>query len=1557
GEKTCTVTDDYQNGMCHVCGDGINDAVETSENCCQDAGCTGNMYCDDASKKCLEPNCKNGNCEPTEDSSSCAYDCWATEGKTCQDTPFDATYYYDGKGSCIKAVCPNNICEWEAGENAETCCSDCKVEYPCPEGQYCNVTKSLPKGRCTDAECGNSVCETEGGETYESCCDDCACPVDSKLNVLMECDGICHLCGNSKVEILYENEGNCCVDTGCSEEGDFCSTKASCEHKTEMEMSVSIIPSQIDCTLADSVPQVKFTPVSMPYKTFLNSYEKVTYTYGGGLYRLDNCKKEGDAYVCDFPLSFQGCFEEPGVKNVDFTITVKYFEDEPGMRIGELKYNDISASLGVDVIKTKQRVCVKDGACNTAIGENVDVCCWDCGCSGDDTCTSGGCKDESLVTLYTTPDYLPAGKIDCRPKDGHQTVDTFTFTAKIENLPESSKYGFRILSKKIEYNGKNYTASNMPGFDCTALTAQADGVTYHTGEVECTVPVAYFPACPDPIASGDDGAPIKLHLNVLGGGLRMHYNTIEGKTLSTDTFYIDYIQGNPKCGDGVKDPSLGESQNTCCQDFGCEGFGGDYDNEYVCTSAGCKMIVDIAIDASIDPKINCAGDDELDETAKTVSLTLEMNYYPFSPETNGVILGQDVYISGHRIGEMGGQCIPTTDNGWYEWTCTIPTNNFNPFCWEAGPANETVWTSLKWKERDSSSYVNIVRDSDISFEINPARDRKCNHANGCESNLGEDTLNCCTDCGCKGTDQICTIDNKCVDENAVDITVTSVKPATGIDCSSPATDDNNVEFFVEINNEPDDVQLIRWYIDYKGETYNEQYFTCKQELDYFGQPSGGYVCTMPVYHFPGCAEDDDSDVNLAINAYIRVLDKGQSSTMNANKDFTVHVSKGGTPMCGDSSCQEELGETTDNCCQDCGCGPSGDICVVGRKCVSQSELTLEIRSSETENARCQLIPGKVEDYVIKNYGCEFDEPLQLEAELMIRETNEHVKPVNAQISKNKYRWTYTLDDNGQMKDKSERPQNTMVITESAFGWTIDIRPNPGLTYIVDRTKANANPATDTFILDDFQLTIQSSTPRGYSNEFTVTSGTGQNDKVVLNVDLQKNDDLLEYEKVFKDIKDAIDKANKKVCNIVFVLATCVMCSLMAGGVDADTAKGLDKLGDKTPGEIAGQDSSLSDIFVDPNDKEASKGISIPYAGGGGFGNIHPQMFQKIMGTLSDSGDAASAIISGGIALVGFGLVANQMLDCSDGYFAKLAGAAVFCGALLYASPNTLVRITKMCDALATAVKLIDMLSTLQRDTLDYQVCMMSAETAMARSQSTSTNGYDVANMASRYYQMQSACHKGMSQNMQQLMYQYDQFSYQMSASTNWAGSGYTVYPQPIDGSHIFKYPIAEGLDKKIVVQYNIPQSTGTSMPTSSSYNPWGYSSSRYSSTMYPSYYSSSNYYPSNNYYGSSYYNSNQMYYPSISVIFAYNYYNGEQPVLSTSVTKRQSFSLSGGNGQISCTMTELGPMCSGAGQTSTSNPLVPNACPAGKTCSSLKGDIIIETSSNGVIASYMFESA
>lgn len=86
---------------------------------------------------------------------------------------FAAIYFWR---SVPRNICGDAICG--VNEDCSTCVQDCA----CPAGQYCTNV-----GTCIKAVCGDEICSSEE-ESAQSCCEDCGCSEDKVCNkVTQQC--------------------------------------------------------------------------------------------------------------------------------------------------------------------------------------------------------------------------------------------------------------------------------------------------------------------------------------------------------------------------------------------------------------------------------------------------------------------------------------------------------------------------------------------------------------------------------------------------------------------------------------------------------------------------------------------------------------------------------------------------------------------------------------------------------------------------------------------------------------------------------------------------------------------------------------------------------------------------------------------------------------------------------------------------------------------------------------------------------------------------------------------------------------------------------------------------------------------------------------------------------------------------------------------------------------------------------------------------------------------------------------------------------------------------
>jgi len=1366
--QECSANSEYPNGLCHVCGDGVKDPVEDETNCCVDAGCPAGLDCDPNINiphgKCIAPECGNGNCELSEDSGTCPVDCHNTPGKRCDDVYGHGYYYSSQLQECILAECGKRGCE--PGEDYTNCCLDCDG---CPTGEYCN-TEQVPNGVCMAPTCGNGKCEL--GEDYTNCCLDCdGCPADPYTGQLQTCtQNICHLCGNGHIESPVETPETCCQDTGCID--GYCSVSGACKSESEMGMRVKILPETVDCTQGGEV-DIRFTFAKGP--AFFSSFETIAYTYDNSRYRLSQCVQQGDIYLCKLPLAgpetFPGCFKL-GIKDVLFTVLFTYFDDAAGRKSNDLKYKELTVPFSFEVMKARQRTCNKNGACEPGIGETPETCCWDCQCEGGLVCTASGCKDEIEISLAVNPEDLPArNNIDCSPKNGMQPSDDFTFRSHVQNVPESAYEPFNVLNWKLEYNSKIYTAQNIPGFTCQPMITEYG---HHTGDVECSVPVSMFPACPNL-----PPADLKLTLNILGGGLGGHYAPYEGKPVSAE-FELDYVQGLPLCGNGEPNPELGETSDNCCRDMGCP------DNKVCTLYSGCVDQGQVDLAVSVNPaNIDCSRVPQEQRGHKQVIILASVTKKPYSPATGGIEFG-DAYLDDSRIEEMGGICEPvvnSTEYSVYAWRCSIPVSDFNPFCWSAGSYTPNFETTITWQDKSGNRITKRIIKP-VSFSVEIPRERQCVPDGFQDPELGEIIDQCCPDAGCSGG-RVCTKEIVCVDPDQISLIVDDVSP-DALDCSVKDDPENNIVVTVHIDNMPYDTHYIEWFMEYAGNTFTEQYFTC-EPLMYGGLQSSSYRCEIPVYFFPACAEEGSH--SLDISARITYSDyRGQIFQQEVSDDFTVNVGTAGLPNCGNGKCDKSLGETQDNCCQDCGCANKQDVCTVEGTCYSESEITMTIEPAAL-TTNCQLAPWDMDTYKVLTYQCVFQDPVKLRAHLS------H-KPWMASVISTSYVW------NGEEAFSDAISSGEDI----ADGWNLYVILNPDGSYVISAFSGDKHVSQHQ--IKDATLTIQVPSHTGeYEKVIKVTS---VND-VRVTVNEVKHEDLLELEKALKDAKKAMEKANRIVCSIVTILAICTVCSLMAAVKEKPPTtpekptiivvpddfgrKGWDELSTTpkfeyvpyTPTEKASPAPSFVVNAILPS-VTAQTGTGLPM-----------EIFTQLMSATSGMGKTGAGVV-GLIAGLGFAWVMGEMLDCEDSFKTAVIAATVICGLIMYfKGRSALEPVAKICNLLSMALQLLMMINNLRSVTLNYEACMMQAESQLSTRLRKGETGYDRSRRIADYYRQLAACHQQLEGDTARLMERWAQFSYNLGASTGWSDTGVSTSPRP---------PATLGRGDPLTITYDYPSYGG-----------------------------------------------------------------------------------------------------------------------------------------------------
>ena len=981
--QECTTGANYPNGLCHVCGDGTPDAVENSNNCCADAGCPEGLSCDASRNRpygtCIPPKCGNGNCDtPVENTENCCIDCGGTDAcKTALGTSF---YCNEELVRCTEPLCGERGCE--PGEDYTNCCTDCN---DCPEGKYCNTSVSS-NGLCLPPGCGENGCEP--GEDYTNCCTDCNdCPADPLSGLPQVCtDNVCHACGNGYVESV-ENEQNCCQDTGCG--SGYCSDDNSCRDSGDISLNVMANPREdIDCSqTGNAVVPVKVVLSLGNKPKHFGYFENARYTTSGKTRPLKNCVISGDAFECEIPLSgpdtFEGCFEGDGDHDVEISASISFYNDTFDRSDNNITRMTLTKSITLSVKNAKERTCNQNGrevanGCETALGEDSNICCFDCGCPQGQVCIKNGCSDEGIINLNVDESSIPdEGRLVC---DMSKMVsDSVSFTADVENFPDSASNPFTLVRYELYYEnmGTTYTPENLTGFLCEPRETQ-DGI--FTGKIDCSIPISMFPACPF-----DSPAHMKLRAWVLGGGLNNAYSGT-GK-MAEDEFEIRYQKGLPHCNDGQRTCDEGENQDNCCIDCGCP------EGEFCSLYDGCHTDGDLKFDVWTEPsEIDC-------------SQSLQRKFRIFgkvTPEPAADVYFKDTELNRTYIDNMCSYGYGTTYGSDYTLECEMPYEQF-PYCWgiygQEKPFEFSIPFNTTFGYRNATDFIKTDLGGNARFSVTEPRARACNSDGICDAQSGETADQCCKDCGCTGG-KMCTSGGECTSDEPT-LSITSVP--SSVDCS--AYSDVPIKFI--INNQPAWPLLVRFNASVDGAGYADITYYCQQDYERENE----YICDVPVRALPvcmnpegsGCIEnagntyDCDRPVTMKVNVtymkpatYERMYAAAETSTDIDAKDILA--------SCGDGIPDQELGETQETCCQDMGC-PDGQVCTVDRGCQSANSITVSLEPQQDEYA-CYIVPSERFNYPrhneegnsplrvptpqeVEDYGflCKFAEPLKFSLRL------------------------------------------------------------------------------------------------------------------------------------------------------------------------------------------------------------------------------------------------------------------------------------------------------------------------------------------------------------------------------------------------------------------------------------------------------------------------------------------------------------------------------------------------------------------------------------------------
>jgi hypothetical protein len=204
-------------------------------------------------------------------------------------------------------------------------------------------------------------------------------------------------------------------------------------------------------------------------------------------------------------------------------------------------------------------------------------------------------------------------------------------------------------------------------------------------------------------------------------------------------------------------------------------------------------------------------------------------------------------------------------------------------------------------------------ENGITLNLNPSY--MCpgdgdNDGDDCDSSLGENSANCCYDCGCPGG-QYCDVGLGCNPFSSVYLEVIPPTNTVVSNCNV----ENTVRVTLRLNDRPSDLSIT-------GQSYilngsGSKPFSCPEG------PSSIYTCDIIVPADPNCDEGSFLLTDNSITFDVEYSDGPDMLSLSYEIGFPdIEV---GSWVCGDFSCDSILGETQSNCCYDCGCS-SGFYC-------------------------------------------------------------------------------------------------------------------------------------------------------------------------------------------------------------------------------------------------------------------------------------------------------------------------------------------------------------------------------------------------------------------------------------------------------------------------------------------------------------------------------------------------------------------------------------------------------------------------------------------------------
>jgi hypothetical protein len=433
---------------------------------------------------------------------------------------------------------------------------------------------------------------------------------------------------------------------------------------------------------------------------------------------------------------------------------------------------------------------------------------YDCSCGDDLYCDTGTdqCESEDAISLGVTSitSYLSQ----------YSPGDSIDVTAKIFNPPSDTV----LIGASAQLNLTNGQVS--PGTPvCSQPTEEF--------EYSCSIPFS--------ITNYDDTLNYRFEPNTLI--FQITYSdgsTKKTRTLSVSEGFYPISIPSKECGDGKVD--TGETSETCCQDVGCPG------SQYCDAIGSCRDTGSVTL--SVDSVTPSELEDCLEEHTVEIlgridnmPTDLTIDYYSY-------ILGGDTRTQMH--------CSAPSVSGLFECSITIPAVSDCPLTGKVFSGN-SLELNVRFPDGSNTKTLDLISPLP---DITLIPTYHCGEYE-CESELGEDSSNCCIDCGCP-EDEFCDYDDDanpdgtCLDTGNIRLVVDSPKSLLSFGTCERS---NRVNVKAHIENNPSNMRVEQIYAIVDS---NDARVFCKKEdnplLVNETSPQMTYNCTVYVPKVPDCSK-------------------------------------------------------------------------------------------------------------------------------------------------------------------------------------------------------------------------------------------------------------------------------------------------------------------------------------------------------------------------------------------------------------------------------------------------------------------------------------------------------------------------------------------------------------------------------------------------------------------------------------------------------------------------------------------------------------------------------